>query len=268
MSRRIISEQEDIELRRLYKEGLTYINIAKEMVAKFPDSWGGLTNPTVAVSNYIRKHKDEWFPKDEPMYDISQQSTKSLDEMTREERFKFISEKIQETPRFKLTFKSFNTDERHLFIEEYLNAIKSIDSLTEVEEQSLFASVLELVLGLQALSRKEREEKLYEATRNGEYTQNDPQFTPTLTNAQKYAVEYDAHMKLYQKGIDQLSMARHQRVKEIKSDRRSLVDLAQELSSKSARALAAEQIIELSQKKDDELKRMLENGWLLIGEKK
>jgi hypothetical protein len=263
MSRRRLDEAEKQELKRLYRDGMKYVEISKLMVEKFPDTWGKMSNPKNMVSHYIRKFRNEWFPSEEPTYDISQQNEKTLDEMTREERFGYISSKIQQTPRFKLTFKSFNADEKNLFIEEYLNVVKSIDTLTEVEEQSLFAAILELVLALQSLSRKESEEKLYEATREGDYQQGDSKYTPSLNNAEKYAKEYAQHMKLYQDGLEQLNMARNQRVKEIKSDRRSLVDLAQELSSKSARALAAEQIIELSKQKDEELKKMLDNGWLL-----
>jgi ribosomal protein S13 len=69
-------------------------------------------------------------------------------------------------------------------------------------------------------------------------------------------------MKLYQKGIQQLKMSREQRLKELTSQKVNLVDLAQQLSSKNVQSEVAEEIERLSKERDEQLKKMLDEGHL------
>ena len=69
-------------------------------------------------------------------------------------------------------------------------------------------------------------------------------------------------MKLYQKGMSELKMSRSQRLKEVRSQKQSLIDLAEELSNKNAQSEVADEIARLSKMKDDELKRLLDLGHL------
>lgn len=242
---KIFSEEEKARVRELAKEGRTHKDIADQMREEFPENWGA-TNAHRTVSRIIKEA------------DSPPQPEKTLDEMTRDERFRFIESRLEESPRFTITFKSFNDEEKNLFITEYLDVIRSTDTLTEVEEQAVFAAILEFVLGIQALNRKERLEKLRDETLEGKYDQDDPRYTRIVDD--KYQREYDQHMKLHQKGMEQLKMSRQQRLKEVRSQKQTLVDLAEMLSHKNAQAEVAEEIEQLAKKKDDELKRLLDLG--------
>lgn len=236
---------------RAFKEkGMTNVEIAEEMAKMFPAEWSSKT-----AFRSVARILDE-----EPKEVQPSKNSKTLDEMTREERFKYIESRMQTTPRFRIAMRSFDKDDRELFVDEYLTVIKSTETLTEVEEQSLFAAILDLILAFQALNRKEAEEKWRDLSLDGTIPPNDPRYRLSVND--KYQKEYDQHMKLYQKGMEGLKMSRSQRLKEVRSQKQTLVDLAEELSTKNAQGEAADEIERLSRLKDSELKKLLEQGHL------
>jgi len=244
---KIFSEPEKMRVRELSIEGLPNTEIANKMKEEYPENWSSkYAHRTVGR---ILKDSEEQAIKS---------ATKTLDEMSREERFRYIEGRLQTSPRFKMAFRNFDADQKTLFISEYLDIIKSTETLTEVEEQAVFAAVLEFVLAVQALNRKETEEKFRDMSMNREVEEDDPRFRRHVDD--KYQREYDQHMKLYQKGMEQLKMSRQQRLKEVRSQKQSLVDLAEMLSNKNAQAEVADEIERLSKMKDTELKKLLELG--------
>lgn len=244
-------EETDLILS-LHNESKTNAEIVKIMAERYPDNWSKKSSPKT-IRNIIERFENS-------IIEGTNILDKSLDEMTKDERFRFIEKRLESTPRYRMVFKSFNNEEKELFKEEYFNIIKSTESLTEVEEQVLFSSVLEFVLAMQALGRKEREEKYYEDSLKGLIKEGHPTFRRVIDD--KYGKEYEAHMKTYQNGIQSLKMSRSQRLKEIKSQKISLVDLAEQLSNKNAQVEVADEITRLSKLRDEELKRMLDNGFL------
>ena len=124
----------------LAAQGMGHSEIAKFMKDKYPEDWGA-KNASKSVARILNTDSGSAGQALEH---------KTLDEMTREERFNFIDKRLQRTPRFKMAFKNFDDNEKDVFVDEYLNVIKSTDTLTEVEEQSLFAAILELILSFQA----------------------------------------------------------------------------------------------------------------------
>lgn len=244
---KIFPKEEKELVIQLSKEGNTYVEIAKAMAEKFPTSWNA-KNAARSVARILKGKNDDG------------EDEKTLDEMTRDERANFIESRLQGTPRFKLAFRNFDKEEKEVFIGEYMSVIKSTETITETEEQSLFAAVLELVLALQSLSRKEREEQWFEESLAGRIPDSDARYRRFVDD--RYHKEYDAHMKLYQKGIDQLKMSRSQRLESVRSHKQTLIDLAQELSSRNAQAEVAEEIERLSKAKDNELKKMIDEGHL------
>lgn len=251
---KIFSEDEKRAVLDMHREGLSNVEIAKRMAARFPDHWDNKSGHRAAARIIASEDIAEGAAS------IVLDTEKTLDEMTREERYRFIEERLKDTPRFRATFRNFNEDDKELFTDEYLGILKSIDTLTEAEEQMLFTSVLEFVLGIQSLNRKQVEENLFQRSVTGEISQDDPLFRRFMDD--KYQKEYDQHMKLYQKGMSELKMSRRERLDKVKTERRTLIDVAEDLSSKSAQADAANAIEELSRKRDEELKIMLNNGYL------
>lgn len=244
-------KDEQAALRRLHAKGLNYSEIGKEMQDAFP-RWARLKHPDRSAKKAIESMEDL----------VESLEEKTLDEMTRKERYEYIKNKLESTPRFVLAFSQFSESDKRVFIDEYLNVVKSIDSLTEAEEQSLFSAITSFVLAYKALNRKEREEKLYEETLQGLHAQGDPEYRSTLSQCQDYAREHEKQMSIYQKSIDQLKMSREQRLKEIRSEKKTLVDLAEEMSHKNIQAEVAVEIERLSKLRDEELKRMIESGYL------
>ena len=235
----------------LENTGLSYVEIANQMIKEFPKDWRAKT----AARTVARILKDRKLVFDQP-----QETKKTLDEMTRDERSRHILNQLRSTPRFLMAFKNFEEDEKAVFVDEYMNVIRSTETLTEVEEQALFASILELILAFQALNRKEAEEKWRDQSLRGELSETDPKYRRHVDN--KYQQEYDQHMKLYQKSMEQLKMSRKDRLKEVRSQKQSLLDLAESLSFKNTQTEAAEEISRLTKLRDDELKKLLDNGYL------
>jgi|APGre2960657373_1045057.scaffolds.fasta_scaffold18910_5 hypothetical protein len=249
---KIFSQEERNMVFQLANQGLTHAEIARRMSEIYPRSW----NSPSAYKSVGRLLKES----DLQPFESQELPKKTLDEMTREERFNFINDKLKQTPRYRMVFSAFNDNEKAVFVDEYLSIIRSVDSLTEPEEQSLFAGILELILAFQALNLKKREESLYQRSLDGQISENSPQFRRTLDD--RFQREYDQHMKMYQKFMEQLKMSREQRLKEVQTERLTLVDLAEELSSKTSQADAAAEIERLSKLKDSQLKDMLDRGYI------
>jgi hypothetical protein len=248
-------------IERLAGQGHTHKYIAEQL---------GWSNKTAerSVARVVKEQREAMVSLDVPPELIAEIETKTLDEMTRDQRVVYLKKRINETPRFKFVFQAFSAEEQVVFIDEYTNLVAATDSLTEAEEQTLFASIGEYILAYRALRFKTREERWYEDSIEGIITpedddgNNNPRFRRSNDPAEKYQKQYDSHMKLYQKGIEQLKMSRVQRMKEVRSDRKNLVDVIEAFSHKNAQADATEAIVKLSLLRDDELKDMLENGYI------
>jgi hypothetical protein len=249
-------------ISRLLDQGHTHQYIADQL---------GWTNKT-AVRSVARVAKELREGGGLSLVGVSEEETmlianKTLDEMTREQRVIYLKKQINETPRCKFVFEAFSPQEQAVFIDEYVNIVAAVDSLTEPEEQGLFAAIGEFVLAYRALRFKTQEERWYEDSMNGLIEaenadgDRDPRFRRT-NDSDKYRKGYDDHMKLYQRGISELKMSRVQRMKEVRSDRKSLVDVIEAFSHKNAQADASEAIIQLQGMRDEQLKEMLENGFI------
>lgn len=246
---KIFPQAEREAVKRLSREGLTNTSVAQKMTEMFPGNWKTKSGGR-AVARILADVQEQ----------NASAAEKTLDEMGRDERFKHISSRLQSTPRYRMALGHFADDQRETFIDEYLRIVKSIDTITEVEEQSLFAAIIEYILAFQALARKEQEEEYYAKSMTGDIPDTDRRYRRFVDD--KYQKEYDQHMKLYQAGVKNLKMSREQRLKEVRSERLTLVDLAQELSSQSTQSEVADEIAVLSKARDKELKIMLENGHL------
>jgi hypothetical protein len=234
---------------KLHNEGHKDAYIAEQL---------GWDNPTAvrSVARYRKQIKTEH-------HEVVEQTEedKTLDEMSRFERYDLLKLRLPDSPRCKMVFESLTDQEQKFFLDEYFRIIKETDSLTAPEEQSLFAATVEFVLAYRALSFAKREQDYYQQSLNGDFQEDDIRYRRT-DRSETYQKQYDTHMKLNSKNMDTLKMNRKDRMKEIKSERRTLVDLAQELSSKNAQANAAEEIERLTKLKDEELKRLIDNNYL------
>jgi hypothetical protein len=249
---KVFPEVERNMVKQLSKEGMNNVVIAAKMAELYPVNWNNKSGAR-AAARILQNDSGAKVPAKED-------GVRTLDEMSREERFRYIRDRLETTPRFRMVFDGFSDAEKEVFTDEYLTIIRSTDSLTEVEEQALFSSILELILSFQALRRKQSEEKMYEDSMAGKIPEDSPKFRRFVDD--KYQKEYDQHAKLHQQGIKNLKMSREQRLKEVKSERRTLVDLAEELSTKTVQAEVATNIEQLSKIRDEELKKMLEEGHL------
>lgn len=248
---KVFPEEQRIMVRDLAAQGKNNIDIAAIMAERFPADWNAKSAHRT-VARILKEY--------ESLSMGIHTLPKTLDEMSREERTRHIEARVQTTPRFLMAFRNFSPEDKDVFVHEYLNVVRSTETLTEVEEQALFASILELILAFQALNRKEMEERWRDESLQGTIAEGDPKFRRIVD--EKYQREYDQHIKLYQRGMEQLKMSRKDRLKEVRSQKQTLVDLAEELSSKNAQSEVADEIERLSKMKDEELKRLLELGHL------
>lgn len=206
----------------------------------------------------LKKRGPEALPKS----DISVLAkSKLLEVMTRQERFDFIKARINTNPRNVLVFKSLSIEEQAFFLSEYYNILQATDSITEAEEQQLFAAIIEYVLAYRSLNLKSEEEKCVQETLAGQHEKDDVRYR--LKVDPRHEEAYSTHLNNYKAFMNDLKMSRKQRLDKVKSDRRTLVDIASELSTTSAQATAADEIERMSMLADDELRRLVQNGHVL-----
>lgn len=261
-----VSQKDKEMIVSLSADGKTDSEIAEKI---------GWTNKTAArkvgkIRRELGLKKNGGKPPSKDLAAKAENLVVSMDQMTKEVRFKYVQEKFMSNPRTKFVLGVMGEEERHLFTEEYFTILKSTDSLTEAEEQQLFTAILEYVLGMRAMRIKTEEENLYRESMRGNIPrylgegktqEENPQYRSRVDR--RFEDEYNSRIKNYQSLMSELKMSRRSRLDKIKQDRKSLVDVAMELSSKDAQATAANEIERLSKMQDDELKRMLENDYII-----
>lgn len=232
--------------------GKTDKEIADEMGWDWPNSWRSVQR--------IR-HKNNVIKTDSPSPELNIWYNQSLDELSRGDRFIYLKTILEKTPRFKFVFDSFTKVEKEIFIDEYLKIVKSTDSMTESEEQALFSACLAFIMASRALKLDRLEQTLYEETLDGKHKDGDIKFRRDYDD--KFKKQYESHMKTWQDLMRGLKATREQRLKDLKSDRRSILDLATELNNKNSQAQAMNEIRLLNKKTDEELKRLIKDGYLM-----
>ena len=234
------SEELFNQIQELHKQGLSYQKIATQL---------GLSK--AKVQRTINKHQATVF-KDAPKV--------MLEEMTREDRTKYVEFKLKNSPRAKYIFQDLDNTEKQFFLDEYMNIMKSIDSITEAEEQQLFLACVEYVLAYKAQRMQACEQKFYKDTMDGVYDSDAPQYRPQLDD--RFTKEYEQHMKRYSDLMKSLKLNRDQRLDKIKSERRNLIDVVSEFITVSSQNLVADEIERLNKLKQEELRKLIENNQL------
>lgn len=256
MSRRVISDQELTVIAQYAELGKSDDEIAVLL------GWDkDMADAARAVARQRRKLNLKKTGADAPKKDVSALSKKLLEVMTRQERYDFIKARIYTNPRNVMVFKALSKEEEAFFLNEYYNVLQSTDSLTEPEEQQLFAAVIEYVLAYRSLAIKSEEERCVQETLEGKWTDSDPRYK--LKVDPRHDEAYSTHLSNFQSFMNNLKMSRKQRLDKVKSDRRTLVDVASELSTQNAQAQAADEIERLSIISDEELKKLVESGYVM-----
>jgi hypothetical protein len=181
--------------------------------------------------------------------------------MSPTDRVRYFEKRFQDNPRFSYMFETLSAKEVEIFQKEYLKILMEIEDLNMTEEQSLFLATYELVLSLRAQKNRKMEEDQLERCKNGEIKPDSPHFIHVVS--ERHDKEYTAHMKQYQSLIENLKLSRKQRLdREIKA-KKSFLDYAYEFSDEAAQKSIAEEIRRLNKLDDDELKRLIKEGYLL-----
>jgi len=189
-------------------------------------------------------------------------SRHSMELMTRDARNEYLRLRLRGSPRYKAIIEqSFSTPEKELFEYEYCELIKSMDSLNEAEEQMFFSSLCEYVLAQRARNLKSEQEQCVAETLVGRWVQGDPRFLQRVS--EQWSVDEKTHMERYESLMKSLKLSRAQRLdKRSDGNRKTLLDIAQELSHSDSKNIVADEIAALDRKTNEELKRLLDNGYL------
>lgn len=258
MAKRSISKRDKQRIRELVQNGLSYAEIVKSL------GWDkiGLVDPEDAVRKQVAVLRKE--PSIVPLRDkpVEIDSKTSIEHMSRESRNEHLRLRLRLSPRYKSTVdKTFSEEEKELFEYEYCEAIKSMDSLNEAEEQMLFSAQCEYVLLHRARSLKAEEERCIAETLAGRWSQGDPRFLRRVN--EQLTSDERMHMERYESLMKALKLSRAQRLdKKDDGSRKTMKDLANELSRSDAKNVAADEIASLDRKTNEELKRLLDNGHL------
>lgn len=183
----------------------------------------------------------------------SQKKLRSLESMSRKERFDYITRTIHDNPRSKHVFLNIlNKDEQEIFLHEYSQVLLEQDSLTNAEEQQLFNAILNLVLYYRA---RARDTKAYEDYAAKKITIYDSRWQDEATNCHK----------VYAETIKGLKLSREQRLKDMARSGNTFLDYAENFVRKEQQESIADEVMELAKATDTELKRLQANGWVIFG---
>jgi len=254
------------EIKRLFDLGLSDKDIAQRLGHGTPGACR--TVQRIRIENGWkrsrgRKNKATFVEAAKMVEKIKNSGGGAIDfsDMTPEQKIKFLKDRFDKSTRCKYVFKSMGVEEILLFQEEYFNIVCEVDDLSAAEEQSLFIAVYGFILAFRAQRLAKDEAEILEKCRSGEIARESAGYIMAVNEAHER--NYDKHMKLYQNFVDQLKLSRRQRLdKEVKS-KKSFIDFIYELSDKDAQKGVAEEITKLEKKSDEELKRLLDGGFLL-----
>lgn len=183
----------------------------------------------------------------------SQKKLRSLESMSRKERFDYITRTIHDNPRSKHVFLNIlNQDEQEIFLHEYSQILLEQDSLTNAEEQQLFNAILNLVLYYRARARDTKAYEDYAAKKTQIY---DSRWQDEATNCHK----------VYSDTIKGLKLSREQRLKDMARSGNTFLDYVENFVRKEQQISIADEIMELAKSTEAELKRLQENGWVIFG---
>jgi len=257
MSNRSISQTDKANIAQLFELGKTDTEIAASL------NWTH-KNAVRCVAMQRKKmglYKGP-YPHKPAASNISPMvKTTLLETMSKDERVKFLKLRFDANPRNQLVLHAFSKEEMNTFLDQYYNIIQSTDSLTEAEEQQLFAAIVEYILAFRALRAKSEEEQCVAETLAGDNEKGDPRYI--LKVDKRHDEEYNSHLQNYQSFMSELKMSRKQRLDKVKSEKRTLIDVASELATQTEQASAIDEIERLANLEDEELKRLIDNKYLL-----
>lgn len=261
MARRVITDDERALIREMAANGENDSYIAQAL------GWDklDLKDPARAVAKVRRQ-----LPKEEnevkqvraaPALKANNDGDDLLlDQMGRDERYTYLKARAGRIPRYKFVLDQFTAEEQEVFKDEYFRIVRSMESLTEAEEQMLFMATAEWIMAYRKQQMQNNEEQRVKDTMDGKYQKGDDRYLTFVDK--RWGVEREQHMKRYTQFMDDLKLSRKQRLDKIKSDKKTLVDVATELASTDAQAQAADEIERLAAMRDDELKRLIQNGYI------
>ena len=246
-------------IRIMIQQNKTYKEIAVALGRTSANADRGIGN-LVRRKGWV-KSKDKAVKTSRKVQEIITERKKSMQEMTREERTKHMLEKKANSLRFKKLEQILDPEYVDMFLEEYFDIINATDDINEAEEQMLFEAIKAKILAYIALERDKLQEKLWHATMAGSYTSSDPQYTPALTD--KFTKEYSDRNAEYSKLMDKLKMSREKRISEFKKKEDTLVDIVSKMITEENKRSISTDILVWEKKSDEELKRLVENNYLL-----
>ncbi len=251
MNYRFTSDEENT-VYTMHAKGATDQEIAKAL---------GRHHKSGPKSIFKLRKRRGWMIDRARQRDVRQEAeTTPLEEMTRSQRIEYLKIRFAESPRCKHVFKLLDPDELEVFQDEYFRLLAEIDNVSAAEEQSLFLAIFEFVLAIKAQKNRSDEEGLVRETRDGAYDREDPQFRTQVS--ERWNKEYNEHMKTYLQLIEMLKLNREQRLKDEIKLKKSFLEYSVQYANKENQQAAAQEILELDRLRDEELKRLIEQGFL------
>ena len=247
-----IFQQYEIEtVVKLASQGLKDKEIAKKL------GWNHKTAERTVAKIRRDAQKTE---KQRQIEYYGEEEERLLDTMSRKARVKYIESTMLKSPRAKAILDELTVLEKELFLDEYYKILRSTDSITEAEEQALFSAMLEYVLHFRCLRLDAEEYKMYNETMQNRHKKGDIRFRDIYVG--NFKRDAEKHFQQWLKLMESLKATREQRLKELRRDRKTIVDLAAELSSKNKQAEALQHIERYNKLNDEELRRAIKSGEL------
>lgn len=247
--RKHLTTEEEEKVEEYWRLGMT----DKQIGAKINRHWRSIQN--------IRNKRGLTRDKRKEMKE--RVATTPLEKMSKGDRGTYLREKFKSSKRLRMMMETMSQDEFGVFQEEYFKIADDIDDMTHSEEQQLSLATYELVLALKAQKNRSDEERLVNETRqglHGKSPKDDPDYRTYISD--RWEKEYKQHMDSFGKLYEALKLNRQQRLADEMKLKKSFLDYALLYSERSHQEVAAQEILDLVKKEDDELKRLIENGWL------
>lgn len=255
------------DIEKLANSGLNDKEIAKALGHNGKTAWRQVQS--IRLKYGFKRKKGIKSPTDlangakaiETIKSIDTDTNENFNKMSIDEKIRFLEKRFKKSSRFRMIWQTLNDDERLTFQEEYFNIIRDIENLNITEEQSLCMAIYELILAFRSQLDLKKQRDLLEQCQEGIIKKNDSRFIYRVDDS--YEKAYQLHLKAYNDFIKSLKLSREQRLHKGRDGKKTFLDFLSDVITVESQKAIAEKIRELSKQKDDELKRLIDDGLIL-----
>lgn len=232
-----ISDSEKLKLYDLFRVGTSFQDAIKAM------NWDPISD-----RQKFYYHKRQWTKR-------SKNQTATPGSFEEDLRYRILNNN-----RICLFLDNLDLKEKDIFIREYTKLYKELDGITEAEEQQLTTAVMCTILMARSLKAMSEDEDLYRKSMTESVPIGDVKFRDRVNP--QLRKDYDTQVEMQSKLLNSLKATRKQRLENVNAGKDNMVEIIRELASQESLTSVSNRMVDLAEKADAELEKMLKEGFI------